>query len=75
MAKRYITVPSSPAVYNVAAVARAVPCSEGTIRNYLRDGLLVGAQRLASGHVVLFDEQLKKAREIYERNKRSQNAA
>lgn len=65
MAKKFATIPKAPAPHTVASVARAVGCSENTIRTYLRAGLIQGVQRTPGGQAIFYARHIEAARELF----------
>lgn len=65
-----LTKVTSLSPFNVAGAARAIGCSEGTLRGYIKAGQLDGIQYTPAGHVILFDPQVEQARLLFERARR-----
>ncbi len=53
---------------NLATAATEIGCSQTTVRNYIKQGVIRVA-RTPSGHFVFFEPQIRAARKIFERNK------
>ena len=52
---------------NLAAAATEIGCSQSTLRNYIKQGVIRVA-RTPSGHFVFFEPQIRTARKVFERN-------
>lgn len=57
-----------PTPYNVNEAAHRIGCAPNTLRDYIKRGL-VHVAHTASGHAILFDQQIESARQVFERNK------
>ncbi len=66
---KVIIISNSPTPHNINSAAHEVGCSPATLRNYIRRGDLI-VPRVPSGQFVFFDHQIRKARALYEKNRR-----
>jgi DNA-binding transcriptional MerR regulator len=60
--------PNSPSPFDTQSAAVEVGCSVRTLENYVRRGDLT-PERTPSGRLVFFDEHIRRARELYARNR------
>jgi predicted site-specific integrase-resolvase len=59
---------NGPTPYNVNEAAHRIGCAPNTLRGYIKSGLLQ-VPRTPSGHAILFDPHIEKARTVFNKKK------